>query len=336
MLARHGAGLNLCEDRGEARKVNRCGKREPSSRLPQNRQAIQAELHGSTTATAGRITATRHVPVLALCRLLIAAGHDPRPAARCVPRRHAGLAHPINRRGRRAGNQRARYRFQTGGRRGRGPAGAPNRKIHSEGAAMTDAPKSLDDIAAHIRAPTGVTDNDRRIDAAANTSNERPTTAERIEAALAAGDSAWALRILIRDAAEFGKHCAGCGHEFTPGDPVWRFFTLDCCASGRTFAPHCQQCRNPKWVWSDPQPCEGCGHPVHLPEWRRWRKEPVFICCADCGKRTRNKRRRFWRSAERFLTCASCGEGFEPKRNDARFCSGRCRQWHYRRRRVSP
>jgi hypothetical protein len=33
------------------------------------------------------------------------------------------------------------------------------------------------------------------------------------------------------------------------------------------------------------------------------------------------------RLAERWeRTCEVCGSGFEPRRNDARFCSGRCRQ----------
>jgi hypothetical protein len=41
------------------------------------RQAIRAELIGSNTCTALGITAHAHAPVLALCRRLIEAGHDP-------------------------------------------------------------------------------------------------------------------------------------------------------------------------------------------------------------------------------------------------------------------
>jgi hypothetical protein len=47
-------------------------------RLSQNfKQAIRAELIGSNACSALGITARGHAPVLALCQLLIEAGHDP-------------------------------------------------------------------------------------------------------------------------------------------------------------------------------------------------------------------------------------------------------------------
>ena len=42
-----------------------------------NTQAIFAELIGSNTCTAAGITVLDHAPVLALCRALVAAGHEP-------------------------------------------------------------------------------------------------------------------------------------------------------------------------------------------------------------------------------------------------------------------
>jgi hypothetical protein len=48
-------------------------------RLP-NRRAIRAEIIGSNQANACGVTVTRHAPVLALCRALIGAGHDPATA----------------------------------------------------------------------------------------------------------------------------------------------------------------------------------------------------------------------------------------------------------------
>ena len=55
----------------EARSLSRTS-------LSQNfRQAIRAELIGSNACSALGITARGHAPVLALCQLLIEAGHDP-------------------------------------------------------------------------------------------------------------------------------------------------------------------------------------------------------------------------------------------------------------------
>ncbi len=48
-------------------------RRQPSPSL----KPIRAELSGSDTATAFGVTARAPAPVLALCRRLVAAGHDP-------------------------------------------------------------------------------------------------------------------------------------------------------------------------------------------------------------------------------------------------------------------
>jgi hypothetical protein len=51
-------------------------RRRPQVSAPS--QQIRAELHGSDTCTAEGITARGHAPVLALCRLLVDAGVNPR------------------------------------------------------------------------------------------------------------------------------------------------------------------------------------------------------------------------------------------------------------------
>jgi len=48
-----------------------------NSLTTKNTQAIFAELIGSNTCTAEGITVVDHASVLALCRALVAAGHDP-------------------------------------------------------------------------------------------------------------------------------------------------------------------------------------------------------------------------------------------------------------------
>ncbi len=55
------------------------GKRSPSSLPPSPLQCqpIRAEIAGDDTASAGGITVKATAPVIALCRKLVEAGHDP-------------------------------------------------------------------------------------------------------------------------------------------------------------------------------------------------------------------------------------------------------------------
>lgn len=157
---------------------------------------------------------------------------------------------------------------------------------------------------AAIKALTGVTDDDR----------ERQR------------------RVKIRNAAENGRHCAECGVEFAPDDPVWRFRKI----VGRffglcySFAPHCEQCASGDWHYFEkPRPCVGCGRPVYstTPSWRR-----VF-CCEDCGHKARAAKDRGARAEARGTRdCRSCGETFTPTRTNSEFCCAACKQKAYRQR----
>ena len=171
---------------------------------------------------------------------------------------------------------------------------------------MTDASKSLDDIAADIRALTGVTDDDRDHRRCMN----------------------------IRNAATDGRHCAECGHEFAPGEPVWRFRKI----VGRffgwcySFAPHCEQCACDDWHhFYSPRPCDGCGRPVHstTPPWQFSR----VLCCENCGHKARAAKERAARAEHRGTrVCKFCRQKFTPTRIDSKFCSAGCKQKAYRRR----
>jgi hypothetical protein len=79
MLAKNGAGPNLCDDRGGTGKVVKHFGKCTTFKAPQPnfQEAIQAELTGSDTATAAGLMVRTHAPLLALCRKLIEAGHDP-------------------------------------------------------------------------------------------------------------------------------------------------------------------------------------------------------------------------------------------------------------------
>jgi hypothetical protein len=74
---RNGAGLISAVTETEARSSGTGQRREPSSRHCSIRKIIRADLIGSDTCTALGITVEVNSPVLATCRALITAGHDP-------------------------------------------------------------------------------------------------------------------------------------------------------------------------------------------------------------------------------------------------------------------
>jgi hypothetical protein len=172
--------------------------------------------------------------------------------------------------------------------------------------------QDLDAAAAEVRALAGVTDD----------------------------DPALQRRRLIRNAAKDCKHCAGCGRDLRPEEPVWRYHVaVDRLfgAESRAFAPHCEQCRNPDWWFSKPRPCEGCGRPVHLPQWGRWRyRHLTYLCCENCTKVRRDRLKAAIRAEVRGTrVCETCSKTFVPARTDARFCSVACKQRAYRTRQRS-
>jgi hypothetical protein len=173
---------------------------------------------------------------------------------------------------------------------------------------------SLDEIAAQIRATLGVTDDDVQ----------------------------YRRRCNISNAQERGQTCAECARQLDPREPVWR----ERVASARDFfgrqtywlAPVCEQCKpvfDRHWYGDDrhheAEPCGGCGRPVHNLFSTQWRK--LTFCCEDCHHIASLKAVRGKRSKARgHRTCECCGKTFVPKRADARFCSGACKQRAYRQR----
>lgn len=77
MSLRNGAGLVSAVTETEARKSNGTGQRqEPSSQHFHVRKVIRAEIIGTDICIALGITIETSAPVLALCRALVAGGHD--------------------------------------------------------------------------------------------------------------------------------------------------------------------------------------------------------------------------------------------------------------------
>lgn len=86
------------------------------------------------------------------------------------------------------------------------------------------------------------------------------------------------------------------------------------CGGGATTAESAQATRQAT--------CKGCNAPMLTPP--SWQKD---ICSSRCEQRAHRARRR---TPSR--PCAVCKIEFVPKRSDAKFCSGACRQWAYRLR----
>jgi hypothetical protein len=128
--------------------------------------------------------------------------------------------------------------------------------------------------------------------------------------------------------------CQFCHRELHPLEPIYRLPVGPVVGQGR-YAWFCKPCLDksgPKWLSEIPlsreQNCERCGRPVFIPS--RWKpKRP--ICSAKCRgalETAKAKQRRTSRRVER--ECPICRRKFTPKRIDARYCSGACKQAAYR------
>ncbi|SRR5712692_7367009 len=138
-----------------------------------------------------------------------------------------------------------------------------------------------------------------------------------------------------RTAARLGTSCGLCGSALAADAPVW----LEGIYGGpnifghitRWQAPVCEGCHLKQARWCTPQPCEGCGRPVHYrPSYRRRRH---VHCSARCAWTATNRRRSTATAAARRKACTVCGTVFDAPRRDARTCSPACRQRAYRQRR---
>lgn len=131
-----------------------------------------------------------------------------------------------------------------------------------------------------------------------------------------------------------GKTCDKCGRTLTATERAWIY-------SGAVFVgPFAMRYRKqrvcgdcvPKWRrFGPPQPCEHCKRPVLYQQSyrRRWHA----FCCDCCQWLYYDRLARERRAQKRQgMTCTECGTEFVPKRADAKYCSGACRQKAYRRR----
>ena len=139
--------------------------------------------------------------------------------------------------------------------------------------------------------------------------------------------------------------CGWCRRDLTDDEPIYKVPVAWGLKYSKTFGGcvgHvCSNCVKPnKWGdvfanfdrwWSKPEPCARCGHPViHDRNYRR----PKYIACSPaCRKSLHNAQARARRrkpTSKR--ACTVCGGEFMAKRDDACFCSAKCKQRAYRTR----
>jgi hypothetical protein len=127
-------------------------------------------------------------------------------------------------------------------------------------------------------------------------------------------------------------HCTRCGVAFEPG--AERFMArenvcVELCTDGELFEPRItpvhQECLTDAeraWTGWHPFKCEGCGCPMKVSPGLKaagWLQRSR-CCSTRCDQERASP------------TCGACGSRFSPKRRDAQYCSGACRQAAFRSR----
>ena len=103
----------------------------------------------------------------------------------------------------------------------------------------------------------------------------------------------------------------------------WLVACQSCTQQPREYYDHAtiRWCRR----FGDPKPCDSCGRLIAKPTGNDFRDHARRFCSNTCESR-------FYRKPKPPLVieCQVCGETFKAKRNDAKFCSGKCRVKAYR------
>lgn len=162
-----------------------------------------------------------------------------------------------------------------------------------------------------------------------------------------------------RDGRDYARcKCFKCERDMTGGEPVWRIrvrrpgvtvmgwprakvsieYFCEACTSARAYWQRLRLQDDELYVHSVVA-CSFCKRPMHDAVFRRCGFQiRRYHCCRRCEISDTNARVNEAARARRAEArgpsrqCDVCGEVFEPKRADARFCSGPCRQKAYRRR----
>jgi hypothetical protein len=138
--------------------------------------------------------------------------------------------------------------------------------------------------------------------------------------------------------------CHHCRNRFAVGQMRYPIMTMIDGLSGWALASVCMSCF--KVADEDEtgtqqrhqSKCRGCDAPILTPSLGPHHR--FEVCGNRCYQRAYRKRRRGLASVVDWKmqrpVCEACKQAIKPSRRDARFCSNKCRQWHYRRRRATP
>jgi hypothetical protein len=120
-------------------------------------------------------------------------------------------------------------------------------------------------------------------------------------------------------------HCDGCGQKLSAA-------AVMVTEKWGGAVPVCEPCAA-SWGEDSAGPrrqieCPGCGLMLSISTARVW--QHIKACSSICYQRGRRKSQRF-----KQVICETCKTEFQSTRKDAQFCSGACRQWAYRLRRLT-
>ena len=119
--------------------------------------------------------------------------------------------------------------------------------------------------------------------------------------------------------------CGGCGDLLPDGIHLDRYDGV--------WLPFCERCASERWPypWDRAWRCPVCARRVVM---RRDGSRPPWYCSTEChadAEQLRRKQRT--RRALPSRSCPTCAAPFVPRRSDARYCSGACRQKAHRQAR---
>jgi hypothetical protein len=129
--------------------------------------------------------------------------------------------------------------------------------------------------------------------------------------------------------------CQGCERQMSEDEPAYR---LAVGYSGKwsdrfgsSIGSICESCATklllpPKWRSGDR--CSQCSRPtfIHKQPHKSTRR---YVCSQECRRAANYARDR---RKQRPKVCDTCGEQFTPTREDARYCSAKCKQRAFRQR----
>jgi hypothetical protein len=139
-------------------------------------------------------------------------------------------------------------------------------------------------------------------------------------------------------------NCAKCQRELERHETVYRVWRRDdfngryvSIFGGFNALPICSLCIDES-NWRDPCPCERCGRPVINEAGRPAPK--IVVCSRACqngayNARAWQRRKQARMRARKKSVCAQCAKPFILARDDAQYCSNRCRQLAYRKRQAN-